>query len=207
MKKLGLLLMTALLLSGEIAKAEWHSRMHRMDDPVKVKIRHIDFYVFPNGEFDFNAHQMRNRRNQNGSYGVRVERDRDGKVRRVGNVYFNYNRYGQVSRMGSVYIKYNHRGLVSSIGRKHLRYRRGGYVITINRYGYGNHSYPSYSWNNTYYYGPANGYSGTNYSYSNSNWNNNNYYDDDSDSDDSDYYYRPSSKKKAKKKQVRGRRK
>jgi len=204
MKKLGLLLAMAMMQVSMFANAEMRPVWHGMDDPVEVTVRGIQFFVFPNGEFDFNAHQIRNRRHYAVDYGVRVERDRRGKIRRVGNVYLNYNQYGQVTRMGSVFIKYNRRGLVRSIGRKHLRYNRGGYMVM--RHGYHTIHYPSYSWNSSYYYGSANNYYGSyNSAYSTNTW------DDDYNVEtggDGDYYYRSTDKKKkaAKKKRARGRR-
>ena len=209
MKKLGLLLAMAMMQVSVFANAEMRPVFHGMNDPVEITVRGVKFFVFPNGEFDFNAHQVRNRRHNAGDYGVRVERDRYGKIRRVGNVYLNYNRYGQVTRMGSIFIKYNRRGYVRTIGRKHLRYNRGGYVITGHRYGYAQ-QYPSYSWNSSYYYGSANNYYGTgnNSGYSNNTWDDD-YYDTDTGGD-GDYYYRPNAKKKnkknEKKKKVRSRR-
>ncbi len=202
MKKLSLLLVMAMMQVSMFANAEFRSVRHGMDDPIEVTVRGIQFFVFPNGEFDFNAHQTRNRRHHTGNYGVRVERDRSGKIRRVGNVYLNYNQYGQVTRMGSTFIKYNRRGLVRTIGRKHLRYTRGGYIISGQRYGYTH--YPSYSWNSSYY-GSASNYYGNTYNsgYSSSTW------DDDYNVEtggDGDYYYRPNAKKKTKKKRTRGRR-
>ena len=191
MKKLGLLLMTALLLSGEIAKAEWHSRMHRMDDPVKVRIRHIDFYVFPNGEFDFNTHGHHYQ--YAGYMGVRIERDRYGKIRRVGNVYINYNSHGQVSRIGSIFVKYNRHGLVERIGRKRIRYHRGGYYI-LNSYG---GIRPGFVIGSSYYYGPAPSTPNTCEPYYNPEYTYDNTYGND-DYNDDDYYYRHSKDKTVK---------
>jgi len=203
MKRLGLLLMTAFLLFGGIAKAEWHTRMHRMDDPVKVKIRYIDFYVFPNGDFDFNAHGHHYQ--YAGYMGVRIERDRYGKIRRVGNVYINYNSYGQVSRIGSIFVKYNRHGLVERIGRKRIRYHRGGYYIYNSYAGIR----PGFVFGSSYYYGPAqantyqnyNSYDGFENDYSNDDYTNDTY-------DDDNYYYRHSKDKTVKpKKYTKNRRK
>jgi hypothetical protein len=191
MKKLGLLLVMAILPMSLLANDTFGSVWHRMDEPVKVKVRSVDFFIFPNGEFDFNAHQRHNRRGNYGTYAVRVERDRTGKIRRVGNVYLNYNRHNQVTRIGSVFIKYNRRGLVRKIGRKHLRYNGNGYaVVQYRHYAY----YPSYNWNSSYYYGSDNNY------YGNSTYNTNDYYEDTDDYNvndgDGDYYYRSNGKKK-----------
>ncbi len=129
MKKFSLFVVMALLFTGMYAKADWRPFKHRMNEPVKITVRSVDFYIFPNGEFDFNAHTPKHRPYYGGDYAVRVERDRFGKIRRIGNVFLNYNRYGQVVRIGKVFVKYNRRGLVSRIGRKKIRYGKHGYMV------------------------------------------------------------------------------
>jgi hypothetical protein len=52
-------------------------------------------------------------------------------VRRIGNVFVNYNRYDQVKRLGSVYIGYNRFGMVDQVGGLHIRYDRLGNVIAM----------------------------------------------------------------------------
>lgn len=136
------------ILNNISAKSPHHPKWHRMAQPVKIKVRHIDFYIFPNGDFDFNAHGRRYK--HAGHRGVRIEKDRFGKIRRVGNVYINYNRYGQVSRIGRIFIKYNRRGLVVKVGPKYIRYHRRGYYVYLhpNRYK------PGFVINSHIYYGP-----------------------------------------------------
>lgn len=206
MKKLRLVLVMAVLLIGIGARAEWRPVWHSMDEPVKVKVRSVDFFVFPNGQFDFNAHQ-----NPYADYGVRVERDRYGKIRRVGNVYLNYNRAGQVTRIGNVFIQY-HRGVMRKIGRMHLRYTGGGYVISRYRHSYGYYNTaPAYSYSSTYY-GPANTYSygsacgNTNgNTYGSTSYNDDYYESNEPFENEDDYYYRKPAK--GKKIKVKGRRK
>jgi len=182
MKNLHLFLAIAMMSISTLAFAEFRPIRHKMEDPVKIVVRGVDFYIFPNGEFDFNAHQTHNRR---GDYhGVRVEKDRNGKIRRIGNVYLNYNRYAQVSRIGNVFIKYNHRGFVVNIGRKFLRYHRGGYVV-VNRHH--TSAYPSYTYSSTYY-GSANTYQQGADAYNTASWDNSGYDYDNTGSDD--VYYR-----------------
>ncbi len=198
MKNLHLILAIAMMSISTLALAEFRPIRHRMEDPVKIKVRDVDFYIFPNGEFDFNAHQRHNRRGgYYQSYGVRVERDRSGKIRRVGNVYINYNRYAQVSRIGNVFIRYNRRGFIEKIGRKRLRYHRGGYVV-INGYY---EAYPSYAYSSTYY-GGADAYQQDVYAYNDSSWNTSGYDYDNTGSDDV-YYRSHQSKNKNKKVKVK----
>jgi len=129
MKKLGLFLAMALMFTGMYANAEWRPFRHHMNEPVTVTVRGIDFYIFPNGEFDFNAHVPRHRAYHHREHGVRVKRNRFGEIVRVGKVSINYNRHGQVVRIGNVFIKYNRRGLVARVGSRKLEYGVHGYVI------------------------------------------------------------------------------
>ena len=131
MKRAVLFLLAVFMYAGLYANDVYSGSWHRMADPVKVRERGINFYVFPNGTFDFNA--LGNHYQNAGYAAVRIERDRFGKIRRVGNVYINYNRHGQVSRIGNVFIKYNRRGLVSRVGHKYLHYNRRGYYLTRHR--------------------------------------------------------------------------
>ena len=190
MKRLGLLL-AVLWFSGLYANFGYPSSWHRMEEPVEIRERSISFYIFPDGTFDFNAHGSHYQ--DAGFTGVRIERDRYGKIRRIGNVFINYNRYGQVSRIGRFFIKYNRRGLVERIGHRYIRYRRNGYyVISHHR-----PRRPGYVFGTGfYYYGPSyktpiNNYDTLYYNDSNDD------YDEESDyNDDDNYYYRQSSPKK-----------
>jgi len=118
--------------------------------PLKFIERGVEFFVFPNGEFDFNSHPRHRRRRGRGihvniSYGaprsfqstyyltshhnqgVRVEHDHLGRVRRVGNVFINYDRHSRIKRIGTVYMNYHHNLLVN-IGGLHLYYSRNGRI-------------------------------------------------------------------------------
>ena len=186
MKRLGLLL-AVLWFNG--LYANFSSYWHRIEEPVEIRERNIIFYIFPDGTFDFNAH---GRHYQDAGFmGVRIERDRYGKIRRVGNVFINYNRYGQVSRIGRLFIKYNHRGLVERIGRRYIRYRRNGYYI-VNRHRPRRSGYVFGT--GFYYYGPS--YDAPTYD------NDTIFYDDSNDVYDEgnnyndNYYYRHSTGRK-----------
>lgn len=115
--------------------------------PFRFNERGVDFFVFPNGEFDFNTHPnyYRGRRTsinttygapgrRRGHYynssnvGIRIEHDHYGRVRRIGNVFINYDSYGRVKRVGSVYMRYRHR-LLKQIGGLRIIYNRHGHII------------------------------------------------------------------------------
>jgi hypothetical protein len=123
------------------------------------------------------------------SRGTIITHDASGKVRRIGNVFVNYNRIGQVKRLGSVYIRYNRSGLITQVGGLHLKYNKRGQVIRLigqvnyNNQGCGICGVASCSMNH--------------FDYSNQ-------YDNDWDNqwsnDDDHYYYKKSGKVKKQKK-------
>jgi len=133
--------------------------------PILFVERGVEFLIFPDGSFDFNTQldytqgdtyyrrSNTRRRQVNTTYGapgtfvtysnqrdrgIVILHDRSGKVRRIGNVFLNYNRYDQIRRIGSVYVGYNRFGLVSQIGGMYLRYDRRGRLIRttghVNRF-------------------------------------------------------------------------
>ena len=93
---------------------------NRYNDAVTFVERGIQFHVFLNGDFDFNTHYDRY-----SDYGVRIKRDRRGRVRSVGNVYINYDARGNVKRIGSVFMRYKF-GNLFKVGNLHIQYDRWG---------------------------------------------------------------------------------
>jgi len=69
-------------------------------------------------------HTSRNKR------GMRVIRDRWGNIRRVGNVFINYDLQGRVKRVGSVYMRYHRQKLVQ-VGNLRLIYGKRGRLINM----------------------------------------------------------------------------
>ena len=165
---------------------------YRDADPIVFKERGIEFFIFLDGQFDFNTQPttsgIRYRtENMNRTYGapgvrsvtvsntyygpargVRVEHDNFGRVRRVGNVFINYDAFGRVKRVGSVYMKYNSFAL-KQVGNMKIFYNRRGQIIDVT--GFVNSS--SY----------GNGYTFNGNGHGNGNYNND-------DSDEDFYYYR-----------------
>lgn len=136
--------------------------------PISFNERGINFFVFPNGEFDFDTAKTtdsdmvfrKGRRNLNADTGVIIEHDSQGRVRRVGNVFMNYDYQNRIKRIGSVYMKYN-RFVLTHVGGMQLIYDRDKKLInTIGfvkkndiRYGYCSNYYENeHSDNATYYY-------------------------------------------------------
>lgn len=90
------------------------------DNAVNFFERGIEFFVFTNGEFDFDT-SYRDR-------GVRIRRDFNGRIRRVGNVFINYDFRGNVTRIGNVFMNYRRNRLVR-VGNLDVRYDRWGYPV------------------------------------------------------------------------------
>lgn len=170
--------------------------------PIKFVEKGVKFYVYPNGEFTFSTHRRkvypRNSVYYNRRYAKRaiynrvpVVRDYFGRIKRVGNVFINYNRYGKVKRIGSVTIDYRHRRLK----------RVGGLYIKYNRFGdirYFGHVKPRFS-RRVYNYDHF--YDGMILDYDNNFFYDDDFYDDfDEYGEDDHYYYYKSKKRKSNKK-------
>jgi hypothetical protein len=148
-------------------------------DPIVFMERGVEFYVFLNGDFDFNTHPQGNQSgyyfrkpgtrtttvSYTSNYGVKIEQDQMGRVRRVGNTFINYDNKGRVSRIGSVYMKYNAFGLtkvgdlkISYNGRKQIVTMSGTVNMTQGYTTYGNYTAPQnayYGSSTSYYYRTA----------------------------------------------------
>ncbi|EKT4499068.1 hypothetical protein SL054_001813 [Flavobacterium psychrophilum] len=194
MKKITLLVACFLLL-GNMGNASENlffsnntiiSRFN-FDEPITFTERGIGFYVFPNGEFDFNTRPQNsqadyyyktgkkrevNKRPEN--YAVRIEHDDFGRIRRIGNTFINYDYNNRVTRIGTVYMRYNSFAL-SQVGGLKIIYNRRGQIINVfgtvkgynSRY-YNDYNYPEYDQNESQ----------------------NNYNNQSSNSNDDYYYYK-----------------
>lgn len=163
---------------------------YREAEPIVFMERGVEFMVFPNGDFDFNTHNNSYNQPPRGYYGrrgaendtqytntdrnrgIRIIKDFDGRVIRIGNVFLNYDFYGRIIRIGSIYLTYNHFAL-TRIGGLRIFYNHHAEIVWVSgsvNYGYGNN------------YNPC----PRNYQY-------NDYQGDDDYSDDNDddfYYYK-----------------
>ena len=174
---------------------DYYAIDYRDAEPIEFRERGISFYVFPNGDFDFNTGNSSyiarrggvpttNLENR-GVRGIRIEHDNYGRVRRIGNVFVNYDYYGRVRRIGSVYMTYNSFAL-TRIGGMRLFYNYHGEIVGVT--GFVNGMNYGYQYNPC----PA-GYSGGDY------------HDDDyGNDDDGDFYYykKDGSKEKMKKEEI-----
>ncbi len=152
-------------------------RRFNSDEPIVFTERGIEFYVFSNGEFDFNTqpsqgtvYYKNGRRSTNTTYGapvnyggIKIEHDYLGRVRRIGNVFVNYDASDRIKRIGSVYMTYN-RFALSQVGNLKIVHNRRGEIIDIigqvKGYSYGNshgnsgnyYTSPAHNDNDYYYY-------------------------------------------------------
>jgi hypothetical protein len=206
MKKITLLAASIFLFGNGVANATEknnfsHERKIAVDfrnaEPIVFTERGIEFYVFADGQFDFNTHPSKgsdvyyrtnnrskvnethgapsNYRNQN--YGVKIEHDNSGKVRRIGNVFINYDSNDRIKRVGSVYMSYN-RYALEKVGGLQIIYNRRGQIVDI---------IGSVKGRGSYEYNP------------NNNGNSNHDSDCDENENDQDVYYYRKNDSKAKK--------
>lgn len=183
MKKITLLVASIFLMGGIVTNAaDRNDRRSAVDfrnaDPIVFMERGVEFYIFADGQFDFNTRPStgdvyyksgrRNANIQKRNYGVKVEHDNRGQVRRVGNVMINYDAYGRVKRVGSVYMAYN-RYALDRVGGLQIIYNRRGQIVDFVGAVKGGRAY-QYSQNN-------NDYNDHNHDYAqNSNDDDNTYY-------------------------------
>jgi len=187
-------LMTSTLLNAtEVRNTSIENSMSfNFDEPISFNERGIEFFVFLNGEFDFNTRpddsegdyfyktagkRGNGQEKRTMNYGTRIEHDSFGRVRRVGNTFINYDSRDRVSRIGSVYMRYNRVGLTQIGGMKIIYNRRGGVIDTIGNIK--NYRNSGFAYNNYNYYNHDNYYTTSNYN-------------------DNDYYYYKADGTKAK---------
>lgn len=174
MKNITFLVASIFLFGGIVANAtERNNRKSPVDfrnaDPIVFTERGIEFFIFPDGQFDFNTrpttgemYYKHGRRSsvvnktygapsnvQNRNYGVKVEHDNSGRVRRIGNVMINYDSNDRVKRVGSVYMGYN-RYALERVGGLQIMYNRRGQIVDIVGSVKGDRMYQYVQNNNNY---------------------------------------------------------
>lgn len=208
------LLVASLLLTANVTKAQENRSFPintttvrpNLNEPISFIERGIEFFVFQNGDFDFNT---RTQGTQGGFYykgagkreidasldrgtrnnGVIIERDDFGRIKRVGSTFINYDYRGRVSRIGFVFLTYN-RFALTQVGGLHLVYNRFGELVDM--IGSVTRNY-DYAYNESHNYN--NGYNNCNYNDNNyhNNYGNYSYNHDDhyqtSNYNSNDYYY------------------
>ncbi|WP_157603635.1 hypothetical protein [Polaribacter atrinae] len=127
MKK-GVLILIGMFFLVSTIKAENNKEVpnkigfnYSYENTVNFVERDVEFFIFTNGEFDFNTHYTSNRN----EIGVFISRDYRGRIERIGNSFINYDRYGNVTRIGNVFMKY-YRGQLTDVGNLKIRYDHWG---------------------------------------------------------------------------------
>lgn len=152
MKKITLLAASIFLLGSIVANAD--ERNHRRSavdyknaEPIVFTERGIQFYVFADGQFDFDTHpsnddryyKSNRKQDYNKIYGKSrkgskwnngIEQDRSGKIRRIGNVQISYDSRNRVERIGSINLDYN-RYALTQVGGLHIVYNRHYQIVDM----------------------------------------------------------------------------
>lgn len=156
MKKITFLVASILLMGGGVANATERNNLSserrvavdfRNAEPIIFTEGGIEFFVFADGQFDFNTRSLargnyfkpnkRGNGNKNygtaasfrrDNYGVKVEYDRRGNVTRIGNVSINFDSNDRIRRIGSVQMFYN-RFALEQVGGLEIIYNRRGQVV------------------------------------------------------------------------------
>jgi hypothetical protein len=102
---------------------------YRYNEAVTFIERGVQFHVFLDGDFEFN-NPNRNRRYSRNN--IRIDRNYNGEIKRVGTNYIRYDYRGNVTRIGTVRIYYR-KGLVKRVGDLKVSYNSWG-----DPYFYGN---------------------------------------------------------------------
>lgn len=165
MKKITFLV-ASVLMTCEIVNATESRTNFNSEEPISFNERGIEFFVFLNGDFDFNTrpqdsqgdyfYKTAGRRSSvvvtrnHVNYGVLIEHDSFGRVRRIGNTFINYDSRDRVNRIGNVYMRYNRFALTQIGGMQIIYNRRGEIIDTIGSIkSFRNQGY-AYSYNNYY---------------------------------------------------------
>ncbi len=134
MKKTALILFGMLILVSTIEAKTENEKPNRIrvnyiyDNAVNFIERGIEFYIFTNGDFDFNTHLENSYNDYNrriNTRGVRVNRDYRGRITRIGNTFINYDYRGNVTRIGSISMRYSF-GKLTKVGDLRVHYDRWG---------------------------------------------------------------------------------
>ena len=172
---------------------------------IEFEERGIKFYIFLDGQFDFNTaptaqvdYIYRDGRRvvrHAAPRGVRIERDYQGRIRRVGNVFISYTYDDKIKRVGSVFVKYNHNRM-HKVGNLKIVYNPHHGIRFIGQVkGHGHYYNPNYSqgWSTFNYWDSWDTWE---YGYHDTFFYNDNFYSqyESFDEDDSFYYYRSKSK-------------
>ena len=113
---LSMILFTSVSISAEESTINPNRNFftYSYDNAVYFVERGIEFNVFLNGDFDFSTRRnfaVYNRNRYGFNRNVRISRDFDGRIRRIGNVNVRMNNFrGRLTRVGNLSIRYDRWG-------------------------------------------------------------------------------------------------
>ena len=113
---LSMILFTSISISAEESTINPNRNFftYSYDNAVYFVERGIEFNVFLNGDFDFSTRRnfaVYNRNRYGFNRNVRISRDFDGRIRRIGNVNVRMNNFrGRLTRVGNLSIRYDRWG-------------------------------------------------------------------------------------------------
>ena len=172
----GIMLITGTANASEIIKifGEEIRTRFSFNEPISFTERGIEFFVFSNGEFDFNTRPEDSQgdyyfktagkkrtileRTRPVNYGTLIEHDSFGRIRRIGNTFINYDGRDRVNRIGTVYMRYN-RFALTQIGGLQIIYNHRGSIVDMigsvkgrrnSGYMYNNHQQNDYDNNDNF---------------------------------------------------------
>ena len=124
---LGIMSFVAVSANDKNTSSKKTITINRYDEAVTFIERGVQFHVFLNGDFEFD-NPNRNRDYNNRRYSrnnIRIDRDYEGKIKRVGRNYIRYDYKGNVTRIGNIRIYYR-RGLIKRVGNLKVSYNSWG---------------------------------------------------------------------------------
>ena len=146
------LLFVSVMVFGTVS-AHSDSNFYNTEHSFVFNEQGIEFAIFKDGQFDFNALRYRQASarftNTNGlkisfntgyDYAAYVQYDSYGAVIQIENTPIYYDYYGRIRQAGRVHINYDYRGRVAWIGNMQINYDRynisrcNGYVNSQHRY-------------------------------------------------------------------------
>ena len=170
MKKALLLLIGLMSLMTVTAKelnAETKTSIYnRYNDAVTFIEKGVKFHVFLNGDFEFNTPYNNRRYYDYDGYrvrknSIRIDRDFEGRIKRIGRNYIRYDFRGNVTKIGNIRIYYRN-GLLRKVGNLKVSYNNWGdpyFYGQVNRYKTYNDDFhfsinigPIFNYNDRYFY-------------------------------------------------------
>ena len=123
---LGMFLMvSAVEAKNENYRPKSNKVNYSYENSVPFITRGIEFFVFTNGDFDFNSNFNNAYPDYNNRNNVTIARDYNGKIKSVGPISIAYDFRGNVSRIGAISMKY-YRNKLTNVGHLKVRYNRWG---------------------------------------------------------------------------------